>query len=254
MTSADDQYNILWLNGQPGSGKTTLAFTVAQRCRASRTLGANFFCSRSDSDCSNASLVFTTIAYQLGLFYEPYKDLVAEILKKDPQLVYSSVSRQFEELIVQPLTHLRGGFPPCVIVIDALDECRDPQVTSAVLSTLLKHAEDLSPLRFFVTSRPERHIITRFDSPNYRSASGRLLLHEVPLESVAPDIKKYVTTSLSEVRLEFGLAESWPDEADIDIVSRLANGSFIFAATATKFIGDPGYDDPVGQLKTLTSA
>ncbi|EKM61733.1 uncharacterized protein PHACADRAFT_55983, partial [Phanerochaete carnosa HHB-10118-sp] len=163
-----EQPNLFWLNGQPGSGKTTIARTVAARCYELGILGASFFCSRSVADCNNPSMIFTTIAFQLGLFFPPYRDQVSEVLRKDPLLVSSSVSRQFEELILQPLVHLRKSrdatpsFPPCVVLIDALDECQDPKATSAVLSTLLKHADNLSPLRFFITSRPDHHIITSF--------------------------------------------------------------------------------------------
>ncbi|EKM59845.1 uncharacterized protein PHACADRAFT_250592, partial [Phanerochaete carnosa HHB-10118-sp] len=199
-------------------------------------------------------MIFTTIAYQLGLFHRPHRDLVAQVLQKDPLIVYSSVTRQFEELILQPLTQLRDSFPPCVVVIDALDECRDSQVTSAVLSTLLKHAEDLSPLRFFITSRPEQHIVGSFDTPDYRNAFGKLVLHEISLPLVTVDITRYFTATLSDIRRRFKLPESWPEKADIETLSKMANGLFIFAATAVKFIGDRNYNDPVGQLKMLTSA
>lgn len=198
-------------------------------------------------------MIITTIAYQLGSFYQPHRARVAEILQKDPALAYSGVSRQFDELIVQPLASLRDNFPPCIVVIDALDECRDPGVTSAILSILLKHADSLYPLRFFLTSRPESHITTSFDAPGYRSAFGKLLLHEVSLELVTVDIHRYLTTTLSETSRRFRLRESWPDKADVDKLSRLANGLFIFAATAVKFIEDQSYNDPDGQLKILTS-
>ena len=244
---------IFWLNGLAGTGKTTVAYTVAERCHEEHILGASFFCSRSDSDCNNPSMIFTTIAYQLGLFYPPYRELVAEILRKDPLLVYSSVSRQFEELIVRPLESLRDHFPLCLVVIDALDECRDKNVTSAILSTLLKYAEALLPLRFFVTSRPESHLVTSFDAPGYQNAFGKLLLHEVALDLVTADIHHYLTTSLAETGRRFKLPDSWPAEADVDTLSRLANGLFIFAATAVKFIEDQNYNDPDGQLKVLTS-
>ncbi|EKM60130.1 uncharacterized protein PHACADRAFT_251027 [Phanerochaete carnosa HHB-10118-sp] len=200
-------------------------------------------------------MIVTTIAYRLGLFYEPYKDRTTEILRKDPDLVDSQVSRQFEELILQPLTLLRDAFPPCVVVIDALDECQQPQVTSTILSTLLKHAESLSPLLFFVTSRPERDIVATFDDPNYRDSFGKLLLHAIELQPVTTaDIKRYLTVSLSEARRYFCLSEHWPSDADIETLSKIACGLFIFAATAVKFIRDRHYSDPIGQLKMLTSA
>ena len=76
LDSTSEQPEIYWLNGLAGTGKTTIAYTVAERCHEEGILGASFFCSRSDSDCNNPSMIFTTIAYQLGLFYPPYRELV----------------------------------------------------------------------------------------------------------------------------------------------------------------------------------
>lgn len=59
---------IFWINGSAGTGKTTIASTIAKACRIRGTLGASFFCSRDDVECSNPNLIFTTIAYQLGQF------------------------------------------------------------------------------------------------------------------------------------------------------------------------------------------
>jgi hypothetical protein len=56
-----------------GTGKTTIAYTVAEACRASKTLGATFFCSRYSAERSNPNLIFTTIAHQLGQFFAPFR-------------------------------------------------------------------------------------------------------------------------------------------------------------------------------------
>ena len=254
--SARDRPKIFWLNGLAGTGKTTVAYTVAQRCRAEGILGASFFCSRSIADCNDPSKIFPTIAYQLGLFHEPLGDLVAEVLRKDPSLLYSSVSRQLEELIVKPLVSLRGNLPLCIVVIDALDECNDLQASfeSEILSVLLKYTKDLAPLLFFVTSRPEAHIVASFDTPGYCGASRQLLLHEVALEQVTTDIRRFLQTSLPAIRRRFRLTDpSWPAEADVDALSLLAGGLFIFATTAVKFIGERKYSRPKEQLEILTS-
>ncbi|EKM61723.1 uncharacterized protein PHACADRAFT_135619, partial [Phanerochaete carnosa HHB-10118-sp] len=246
---ARSQSNILWLESPTGTGKTTIAYTVAERCRAEGVLGASFFCSLLDNDCGDASMIFTTIGYQLGLFYKPYKDQVAEIVQKDPLILRSDVSRQFNELIMQPLAQLRDDFPPCVVVIDALDECRDHYITSMVLSALLKHAQTLSRLRFFVTSGPSHHIITLFNAHDRRSAFGQQPLYKIVSqpESVNADIERYLTVALSDV------PESWPDKADIAMLTQLAGGLFIIATTAAKFIEDRKYSDPIGQLRTFAS-
>ena len=248
-----ERHDIFWLNGLAGTGKTTVAYTVAQRCREEGILGASFFCSRSIANCNDPLKIFPTIAYQLGLFHPPLRALVAEALQRDPLLVYASFTRQFEELILQPLQPLRDSFPLCNVVIDALDECNSQHATPMFLSALLKHAHMLFPLRFFITSRPELHITASFRAPGHRGAFGQLLLHEVPLASVAMDIRHFLETSLMQVGRHFGLIDSWPTKADVDMLSRLTGGLFIFAATAVKFIGDKKYSDPDGQLGILTS-
>jgi hypothetical protein len=47
---------IFWINGSAGTGKTTIAYTIARDCRTHGMLGAGFFCSRDDADCSNPGL------------------------------------------------------------------------------------------------------------------------------------------------------------------------------------------------------
>ena len=131
-----DNTCIFWINGSAGTGKTTIAYTIAEDCRKNGQLGASFFCSRDDSECSNPGLIFTTIAYQLGQFSALYRDEVTRALRSNPHIGYSSVPYQLEQLIVNPLRTLRGSFPPCVVVLDALDECNDSKTTSTILSSL----------------------------------------------------------------------------------------------------------------------
>src|ERR1700726_4535360 len=121
---------IFWINGVAGSGKTTIAYTAAKFCEDKGILTASFFCSRDNADCSNLKLVFTSIAYQLGQFCPEFKAGLSEVIMSDPDVVYSSVSYQLEKIIVGPLLAMRNRFPPSVIVIDALDECKDDNSTS----------------------------------------------------------------------------------------------------------------------------
>ena len=73
-----DGSRIFWLNGMAGTGKTTIAYTVAEQCSTYGVLGASFFCSRSIADCNDPSNIFPAIAYQLGRFYKPYRERLAE--------------------------------------------------------------------------------------------------------------------------------------------------------------------------------
>ena len=245
--------SIFWINGSAGTGKTTIAYTVAEECSKHKILGASFFCSHDDTECSNVNLIFITIAYQLQQFSTAFAEELAHAWRLHPDIAYASLSYQLEELLVKPLGAAGGSFPPCVVVIDALDECKDGGAISIILSSIAQHINGLSPLRIFVTSCPEQKISSVFKMHPLDPVTQQLVLHEVKLAAVQHDIEHYLASSLGVVSSTHSLKDLWPSVKDIQALARLSHGLFIFAATSVKFIADPNYSNPRAQLAALLS-
>jgi len=123
---------VFWLNGLAGTGKSTIAQTFAEITFAEGKLGASFFCFRDFEDRSNIQPIFPTLAYQLACQYPPFQEELLQVLKKFGTKCRSLCS-QLETLIVGPFQALQT---PTLIIIDALDECRDEEPVSAILSVL----------------------------------------------------------------------------------------------------------------------
>jgi hypothetical protein len=245
---------IIWgnIDAECRTGKTTIAYTVAEACRANKTLAATFFCSRYSAERSNPNLIFTTIAHQLGHLFPPFKAKVTRALKSHPDIGYSSVTFQLEELIINPLRAVGDSLPSSLVILDALDECKDDRISSIILSSLIRHITGLSPLKFLITSRPEQNIISAFKSSTQLSLLARpLILHEIELDVVHHDIECYLTSSLTQIREAYSLDSSWPSASDIHALAELSHGLFIFAATSVGFIRDRNYSSPVDQLASL---
>src|SRR3984893_12386198 len=173
---------IFWINGSAGSGKSTIAFTCAKHCEGRGILAANFFCSRDNADCSNVKLVFTTIAYQMGQFCPEFKSCLSNVLKGNPDVVHSNISNQLEKMIVEPLFAVRDKFPPSVVIIDALDECKGSHAASTILASLFDYIDQLFPLQFLITSRPLLRITGAFQGKNMMRV---LTLHEVKSDIIS---------------------------------------------------------------------
>src|SRR5258706_368000 len=132
QTKGNQHGCIFWLDGVAGTGKSTIAQTIADHFNKTHELGASFFCSRDNADCSNTGLVFPTIAYQLGLFNPSFRMHLSDVMDKDPHVQSALSLRQLEKLIINPLHAAKETFQPCIIVIDALDECKDENATSKI--------------------------------------------------------------------------------------------------------------------------
>ena len=127
-----DRY-ILWINGLAGTGKSTLAQTIARWCDRKQVLGASFFCSRSGQR-SNVRLIFPTIAQQLAPSNEQFLNSVKDAVFKNSDIHFSHPSHQLEKLIVEPLRAIptSGSIPARIVIIDALDECEDVEAVSVI--------------------------------------------------------------------------------------------------------------------------
>ena len=250
-----DSAPVFWINGSAGSGKTTLAYTFADNCKRRGIPVTSFFCSRDFAERSNPNLIFSSIAHQLAQKFPSFGVHLAEILQSNPHLASASVPFQLEELIIKPLRSTRDSFSLCLIVIDALDECKDESTTSIILSSLSRYVSEILPLKILVTSRPEQSITSIFTarSGNLNAASQRLVLHELELGVVQQDIKLYLSSSLRGIRECYSLDSSWPSKEDIQALANLSFGLFIFAATSIKFVGDRNDSDPRSQLTRLLS-
>ena len=247
---------VFWINGpgSAGTGKSTIAYTVARDLDRQQKLGASFFCSRDSADCSNPKLIFPTIAYQLGQFYPPFQEEVAAVIRADQEIAYKVVSLQLERLIVKPLLAMKGQMPFCVVVIDALDECQDGGAASTILSSLALYITALSPVKFLITSRPDAHIVEGFKVDRLNHTTQRYILHHVQKAVVETDLLLYLHSSLQKTRKMYGLDATWPSVTNVKALAHLSSGLFIFAATAAEFIQDRSYSDPRGQMARLLGA
>ena len=243
---------VFWLNGLAGTGKSTIAQTFADVTFAEGKLGASFFCSRDFEGRSNIQAIFPTLAFQLAYRYPQFREELLHVLRANPGIGRESLVSQMEKVIVGPLKATRT---PTLIIIDALDECKDEEPASAILSVLSRYVDEIPKVKFFITGRPEPPIRSGFRLESLRPITEVLRLHDVERSSVDDDIKLFFRTRLSDIaknRSDCDLTQEWPSSSDIDILSDKAAGFFIYASTVIKFFMSKGRT-PAEQLDRVIS-
>ena len=242
---------IFWLNGAAGTGKSTIARTVARTFAGQRQLGASFFFKRGEGERGNATRFFTTIATQLAVRVSEIGPGIKKAIDTDPAISEKALKDQFEKLILQPLSEV-ANLPALVllIVIDALDECERDSDIRAILP-LLSRTRNLKPvsLRVFVTSRPELHIRLGFKQMPDGTYED-LILHEVARQTIQHDIRVYFEHELGQIQQQRSLSPNWPSQDQVDGLVEQAVPLFIFAATACRYIGDRR-DNPKKRLEII---
>ena len=243
---------VFWLNGLAGTGKSTIAQTFAETNFADGKLGASFFCSRDFEDRSSLQTVFPALAFQLAHRYPRFREKLLPVLTAIPDVGRESLCSQMEKLIVGPLKAARVQ---TLIIIDAIDECKDEEPASAILSVLSRYVYEIPGVKFFITGRPEPRIHSGFRLAPLRSITEVLKLHDVEHSSVDGDIKLFLRTRLSAItktRNDCDFTEEWPSSADIEILSRNAAGLFIYASLVVKFVESESHIPTTG-LSLITS-
>ncbi|KAL4879202.1 hypothetical protein BJY04DRAFT_220322 [Aspergillus karnatakaensis] len=237
---------IFWLSGMAGTGKSTIARTVADLLDDEHhCLGASFFFSRGRGLRAEATAFITTIALQLAERLPVFAPYLASAVDAHNRVGELSLSNQWDRLIMAPLTALSDSLllpVKFVFVIDALDECQGAGYVSEIVQ-LLSRAKELQmvDLRIFVTSRNESYIETSFKT--LPGVSHRDLSIDYSLDgSTERDISSYMRASLKSVA-ELHLLEDWPGEKLIQGLIEKAGRLFVYASTACRYLQNSAYPE-----------
>jgi hypothetical protein len=233
-----DERTIFWLHGLAGTGKSTIARTIAHNCFQQGRLSASFFFSKGGGDISHAGKFFTTIAIQLSEESQYLKRCIYNAIKENKSVATQSYANQWRQLILGPLSKLDRGYRPFsfVFVIDAMDECESDADIRLILQ-LLVEAQSLKKvrLRVFLTSRPEipiRHGM--YDIPQAKHQD--FVLQDIAPATINHDISLFFEHSLRIIGRKWTLGADWPGEVVLRQLVQYACGLFIWAATACRFI------------------
>jgi NACHT domain len=244
---------IFWLKGMAGTGKSTIARSVAQSFADKHQLAASFFFKKGEGERGNATRFFTTIATDL-MAHIPGSILgIRKALDADPGISERVLKDQFEKLILHPLLEIQQAPSQAlayIVVIDALDECEREEDIRSILK-LLARTKDIKPmsLRILVTSRPELPIHFGFKQMSDGTYQD-LVLHEVPQRTIERDIRLFLEHELREIQKQRSLSPNWPREDQIQALVKLAIPLFIFASTVCRYIADRR-DNPTKRLEVV---
>ncbi|KAG4436380.1 hypothetical protein IFR05_008136 [Cadophora sp. M221] len=228
---------IYWLNGIAGTGKSTVARTVARIYHDRGNLGGSFFFSRGGGDVGLAEKLFTTLASQLAAKIPSAKRHICEAIQENQDIALCSLRDQWNQLILSPLSKVISRTTATILlVIDALDEC-DSERDIRVLLRLLTQTSSLENirLRIFITSRPEIAIRCGF-SQIPEAERQVFVLHEIQPTIVNRDLTLFFQNRFELIREERGLPVDWPAPRTIKRLVEISCGLFIWASTACRFV------------------
>ena len=155
-----------------------------------------------------------------------------------------------KKLIVRPLVESAIS---TVIVIDALDECKDEEPASAILSVLGQFVAQIPMVKFLITGRPESRIREGFRIPLLANATDIFVLHDVKPGQVDNDILLLFRQSFSELKKRWRELDGWPSEEQVGLLCERAAGLFVHAIASVRFI-DQRNSSPKKQLDHLLQA
>ncbi|EIW85661.1 hypothetical protein CONPUDRAFT_162818 [Coniophora puteana RWD-64-598 SS2] len=247
--AGDGRRKIIWISGESGSGKSTVAHTLADDLRGEGKLAAAFFFSRKHTKRSTFDFVLLTLAYQIGLQHHIAKEVIVKAISDDPALLSpeKSSNEVLEKLVIEPLRESALSWddkPGVSIILDALDEgtatnSKSARKISPFISLLGRLITDSSlPIRnVIIFSRPW---------PQIRSAMSSLrapnIVETVRMEDYGSyeDVTRFFRHAFDEIYdnhfLESLFRKPWPPEAELAMLAERAQGRFIFAATVIRLI------------------
>lgn len=228
-----------WVHGYAGSGKSSLLNSIAMALEEAHTPFTVFACKRDSTECSDVQRILPTICYDLTQFYGDYRGTISNVVGQPEGRSISSgdVASQSKLLfglspsyeVISPGDAHR---PPLhVILIDALDECKDARQRCALARFLLDLASNVVWIKVIITSRRESDIDDVFaDSDN---------VYRIDINAdrwkTSVDIGLFIKDRSEELKLNLSLDQATRFQQN-------ASGLFIWCSTVFRYIEDSKKD------------
>ncbi|EUC27565.1 hypothetical protein COCCADRAFT_9868 [Bipolaris zeicola 26-R-13] len=221
-----DERCIFWLSGLAGTGKSTIARTVARSYYDKQRLAASFFFSRGGGgDVGHAGRFVTSLAVQLARNVPVLKRCISDaVVERD--IASQSLRDQWQHLVLCPLSKLHEPEAGNIrIIVQLLAEVRS-SLTGARLRVLLTSRLEV----------PIRHGFQTIADSEHKD----VILHNISPSIVDHDIGLFLEYHLRIIAGECCQADDWPGVETIRRLVQSACGLFIWAATACRFVREGG--------------
>ncbi|KKO97566.1 hypothetical protein THAR02_10329 [Trichoderma harzianum] len=256
----DSAVPLFWLSGPAGTGKSTIARTVADVLNGEDRLVAGYFFKRGQQGRNGTTRLFSTIAMQMIEKIPSMREYLRRSisgLDKDA-IEGMALEFQFKKLILSPLAELppdKIPRPASVIILDALDECENEDHLSRIITLLLQLQTLPIRLRVLLTSRSSPEIRDAFmglqkdrDFCNIELLDGRFSAE------TKSDIQTFLENNFADIRRKRRVQQNpWPTQEELDRLVELATTPeplFIYAATLCRFVhGERRPKNPKEQLR-----
>ncbi|KIM25958.1 hypothetical protein M408DRAFT_73652, partial [Serendipita vermifera MAFF 305830] len=228
-TWADDQTStkqIFWIADRAGTGKSTVAKQIVTEWEKAAKPVVPFFFSITAADTMTNAQFCSTLAVKVASLagFGSFRSSLAEALKQDLTIETLSFEEQLEHLVAGPLKTTNRSV---LVIIDALDEC-DERGRSELLSALLNRINKIPMIKVMITSRPLVDITDKLQ--NQPIVYSRDLQGSGNSDSTTEDILRHLDYIFTRSRKLQRLKHHVPR------LGKLANGLFIWASTAGKFL------------------
>ncbi|ETS84294.1 hypothetical protein PFICI_02319 [Pestalotiopsis fici W106-1] len=246
-TEPTSRFNVLWLYGNPGTGKSTMALYLADELANvfTRTNGktlAYFFCDSSIEERKTATAVVRGLLLQL---VQQHPQLLDDILPKYDERganVFTSFDAVWS-MFIKAAADKKTGVKFCII--DALDEC-DAASQKTLLQQLeetFKDPESVRNVSFLITSRPYPEI----REPLEQFATNADL---AAFPQVTKDIERCIAENVATLEKRKYYTKAVTEQVK-KILRDKAQGTFLWIGLACKELTDVDSKDAVQCLQDL---
>ena len=227
-TNTECNENILWLSGNPGTGKSTMAMAMVENLPnqapfvcGDKTL-TYFFCDSSSENRRTATAILRGLLYQLvKQRQELMKFLLSSYEVRKQEKLFTSFDALWAMLIEIGHDTASGGK---YCIIDALDECdRESQLIllRQINQTFSKHnSKNWHPsIHILITSRPYPEISQHFTKFNGKDLTS--------YRKVKEDLQVFIREKVKDLSQKMNYPEKVALEVS-QILEEKAEGTFMW--------------------------